>query len=137
LTLVVYGRFDAQANAWTVGDELNRNQEASVEREAVRRDQIHFLRRVGTAAEAFWCPSRADAENRQDAATQVHPLALNAQQFRPQVEDQVVSLISKWSKDSHSELDGLRGDAGFRDCSLLVRCHMRQPVDRIGWAVSV
>jgi hypothetical protein len=38
-------------------------------------------------------------------ATQVHPLALNAQQLRPQIEDQVVSLVSKWSKDSDSELD--------------------------------
>jgi hypothetical protein len=73
----------------------------------------------------------------QHATLVIRPLALNTHKLRPEIKDQVIPLISQWSEHPDAELDRLGGDTGLGNRSFLIRCHIRQPSDRIGWALSV
>jgi hypothetical protein len=138
LHLVVSTWRKPQRYRGSVLDERNGDQEAPVELEAVRANCIDLLRRVAAAYESVCTSSSALAANDQDVSSPRRPFALQVNQFAPGRENHVVSTalrdgaIDLDSEPRSGKLNGQLGDRSF-----LVRCHARQPSDRIGWAVSV
>jgi hypothetical protein len=137
VTLVVPGRLDPKRNRRSILDDIDRDEEAPIEFHAVRGERINFIRRVSPPAETFRGAPRTDAVDRHDSVPACRPLTLHAHQRRPQIEDQVVSLIPERPENADSELDGFCGNACLRDGSFLIRCHIRQRSDCIGWAVAI
>jgi len=63
---------------------------------------------------------------------------LNAKETSANIEDQVVSTsFAQRAIDIDSKLHCGKSDSRLGYRSFLIRCHIRQRSDRIGWAVSV
>jgi len=63
---------------------------------------------------------------------------LHADKLSIEIEDHVVATTLGYRKvDLNAKLRRLELNGEFGDRSFLVRCHIRQRSDRIGWTVSV
>jgi hypothetical protein len=136
--LVVQTGAQSELNRGTALDTANRNQKASVQFEVVGRDRIDLLRGVSTADETLRAPPITLTTNDEHFPSPSRPLALDSQKAGLEVEDHVAAAaLGNRTVNINSELDRFRGDRDLRDRSFLIRCHKRQPTDRIGWAVSI
>jgi ribosome-associated protein len=135
--LVVSARREAQRDRGSMFDQIDRDEEAPIEFQAVRAYGVDLRRRVGAPNESLGTSAGALTTDHENFASARGPLALHANEPRLEIEDHVVApALSNWSVHLDSELERGGGDAGLRDRSLLIRCHGSQRTDRIGWAVS-
>jgi hypothetical protein len=136
--LIVSAGINAQSYLRAILYKGNRNQEATIEFEVVRGDRIDLLGGISTPDESVGAPSRALAADDKHLASPRSPLALDSNQFVARREDHVKpATLGNRPIHLDPELHSGKLNCELRDGSLLIRCHARQPTDRLGWAVSV
>src|SRR5204862_8315755 len=120
------------------GCAVDRNEEAAVELMAIGGDSIDLVGRVRRNSVALASATKGRAAHDHGFLDERGPLALNAQQVLSNTEDEVASpAIGHRFVYVDVELRRSKRDGRLRDRSFLIRCHKRQPTDRIGWAVAV
>jgi hypothetical protein len=119
--LVVLRLLQAEVNVALARELLDRQEVAASDVWTVRRERVDLAGRVSTHEHSVGCSPRRVAANDNDVAVAPRPLALHTDEFRPQVEDKVVSLIAERKKDTDAELDRRVKNRGLSDCALLVR----------------
>ena len=101
---------------------FKRDEVRRVEFEAVGRDGVDLIARVTATGKAICGPSARVATDDYDVAISRCPFALHTHEFRPQIEDQVVSLsVGQRLEHANVELARLMGDCKLGNRSLLVR----------------
>ena len=104
---------------------------------AVRSNCINFFNRVRLNDLLIPSSTGPIAPNQYNVLQKNSPLALDPDQTRPKIEDEVIPLRGDWSGDADPESRRSVDDRGLGNRSLLIRCHASQRTDRLGWAVSV
>jgi hypothetical protein len=137
-SLVVAGWGESKADLLEAFGVSDGDEETSIELEAVERERIDFLPCVQAPDESVSVPSASTAPGDHYVAIPGRPLALHTQEAIVEIEDHVVaSTLSNRPIHVDSELRGGQLNGQLGDCAFLIRCHIRQPSGRTGWAVSV
>jgi hypothetical protein len=138
LLLIVSRRSETKSNFLHSFRMSNRHEETPVKFQGVEREGIDLISRVKPADQTMAVATSSAAAPNQNVAVPGCPFALNTNQPRVEIEDEVVpSSFSRGPKDLYSKQCCLQRDGHLGNRSLLIRCHTRQPTERIGWAVSV
>jgi hypothetical protein len=136
--LVVAGRREAKLNRCPIDGHRGRQEIARVELGTVRGDRIDLAAPVATVDQPFTAaPTRAAADD--DIPVPCRPLALDTKQVRTEVEDEIVSLVVKRTRDPDPEPHRDPRDCGFSEQALLIGRQFAQHVDgsaSLGRAVS-
>jgi hypothetical protein len=120
LLLVVSRGGETQLDEGSPHRHLQRQQVALNEIGAIRGDRIDLpdlvpaMNKAGAAAPA---PSRSDLD---DVAVSRRPFALNPKKSRPEIEDQVVPLVTEGLEDAGTELQRLQRDRLLRQHAFLI-----------------
>ena len=115
----------------------HRHEEAPIDLEAVESEGINLIWRIEVSDEAVAISTSPVAPRDQDVPVTRRPFALDPDEVRNKIENEVVtSAFSHRPKDLDAKEGCPEGDSHLGDGSFLIRCHARQPTDPIGWAVS-
>ena len=88
---------------------------------AVSDDEIDFFPAVDAVYEPFSATSRRPAVDNDDVAAANRPLALDTEQFRACIEDEVVAMaVGERLEDANVELDRCQRNRAFSDRPLLI-----------------
>ena len=119
--LVVTTRPDAKIHLSAAVEFGTKKQEASIEIEAVHRDEIDFGCAIDSLAEPLACATRRVAAHSHDLPVKSGELALHSVQPPSCLEDKVESTsLHHRLVHADSELDRCRGYLRLCDCALLV-----------------
>jgi ribosome-associated protein len=136
-TLVVAGLVDAQMESGMVRHELDRDEEASIEICAIRGDRVNLVCVVRRNAVAVLCATKGPASDDYGPFVHRRPLALEPHEAVPKSKNEVAPpTVRNGPIDLDPEFDCGEHYSLFRDRAFLIRCHVRQPSKRLGWAVS-
>jgi hypothetical protein len=110
-------------------EALDRQEVTPIGVGAIRRERINLIRAVYPPQET--CPVAAGriAPNDDDIHIERCPLALDANELVPQIEDEVVSLTFRDRlQHPYAESDCGNRNLGLGDCTLLIRRQHRQRI---------
>jgi hypothetical protein len=102
-------------------DFVGRQEVALLDVGAVEGERIELARAVPLIPQALGAASARVEASRDHVSDPPRPFALDAEQGRPQIENQVVALIVEWSRHTEPEFDGARGDLELGQRALLIR----------------
>ena len=136
-TLVVSRLDDSQIYGGVIPRNLDGKKEASVQVWAVGRNRVDVRGCVERHTVAVLGASKRFAADDDDAAVQPCPFALHSEKSLVKPEDEVASpALRDGPINLDSELDRGGRDTCLSDSAFPIRCHVRQPSSRLGWAVS-
>jgi hypothetical protein len=75
---------------------------------AIEAERVELSHVVATIHEPVGAAPTCVEPRRDDVSNSTGPLALNTQQSRPQIKDQVVTLVIERSRDTETELESTR-----------------------------
>jgi hypothetical protein len=108
--LVVSRRDEPKVDLPECDDFVGRQEVALLDVGAVEGERIELARAVPLIPQALGAASARVEASRDHVSDPPRPFALDAEQGRPQIENQVVALIVEWSRHTEPEFDGARGD---------------------------
>ena len=119
--LVVPARREPELHSSPTDRKLVREEVARIEVVAVGSDDVDLVRGVLPMNQPIRPTPTPSGSNEHDIAVSIRPLALDADQSRPQVKDEVISLVPERAQDSYAGFHGLEDDRLLGHDSLLIR----------------
>ncbi|HEY3189141.1 MAG TPA: hypothetical protein VGJ70_16770 [Solirubrobacteraceae bacterium] len=124
--LIVPGRRHPQADDRMSVEYVRRQEERAVDALAVRGDRIDFGRGIRGSDKAIAVSPRRLTRHHHDVAALRRPFALDADEFRPEVEDEVVSLaVRQRLEDANAQTNGRRDNGRLCDGAFLIGAEHR------------
>jgi hypothetical protein len=87
---------------------------------AIKGEGVKLSKVVPAVHQAAWASATRVEPSRDDVPTTARPLALNAQQTRPEIQNQVVPFVIERSCDTETQFECARSDLGLRERSFLI-----------------
>jgi len=119
--LVVPARRQPQLNRSSTDGKLVREEETGIELLAVSSDDVDLIRAILSVNQAIAATPTSPASNEHNIALSTRPLALDPDEPRPKIENQVVALITQRLKDAHASFHRLEDDRLLGHNSFLIR----------------
>jgi hypothetical protein len=135
--LVVSARLVAKLDGGTAHGHFMGQQVTTIELLAVRRNSVDLIRLVGAMNKPLAPTAAASCADDDDIALCDSPFALDTEQLRPKIEDEVVPFVVEGTSDSKPHFDRARSDLRLGERPLLVRRqHGQQPTRSVGRTVA-